>query len=202
MADSKTLLHLTETRRTYYQLTNESTVPDARIKELVAHTIKHVPSSFNSQTTRLVVVLKEKHEELWDAVMEIYKLQLPADKFEHAKGRMVGFRKAYGTVLFYEDTSNVREYQEKFKTYEDRFPGWSEQTNGMHQYLLWCALEAEGLGVNLQHYNPLIDTRLETMYGVPPTWSLKSQMVFGKPTGQPGEKTFKPVEERVKYFGA
>ena len=98
MADSKTLLQLTETRRTHYQLTNESTVPDARIKELVAHTIKHVPSSFNSQTTRLVVVLKEKHEELWDAVMEIYKLQLPADKFEHAKGRMVGFRKAYGTV--------------------------------------------------------------------------------------------------------
>lgn len=72
----------------------------------------------------------------------------------------------------------------------------------MHQYTLWCALEAEGLGVNLQHYNPLIDTRLETMYGVPPTWSLKAQMVFGKPTGQPGEKQFKPVEERLKFFGA
>ena len=78
----------------------------------------------------------------------------------------------------------------------------SEQTNGMHQYTLWCALEAEGLGVNLQHYNPLIDTRLQTMYDVPATWSLKAQMVFGKPTGQPGEKAFKPVEERVKYFGA
>ena len=56
--------------------------------------------------------------------------------------------------------------------------------------------------MNLQHYNPLIDTRLETMYDVPPTWSLKAQMVFGKPTGQPGEKQFKPVEERVKFFGA
>lgn len=77
----------------------------------------------------------------------------------------------------------------------------SEQSNGMAQYTLWCALEAEGLGVNLQHYNPLIDTRLETMYGVPVTWSLKSQMVFGKPTGEPAEKKFKPVEERVKFFG-
>ena len=82
------------------------------------------------------------------------------------------------------------------------FSQGSDQTNGMHQYTLWCALEAEGLGVNLQHYNPLIDTRLETMYGVPPTWSLKAQMVFGKPTGQPGERQFKPVEERVKFFGA
>lgn len=78
----------------------------------------------------------------------------------------------------------------------------SEQTNGMHQYVIWCALEAEGMGVNLQHYNPLMDTRLETMYGVPATWNLKSQLVFGKPTGQPGEKMFKPVEEKVKFFGA
>ena len=37
-------------------------------------------------------------------------------------------------ILFYEDTDNVREFQDKFKTYEDKFPGWSEQTNGMHQY--------------------------------------------------------------------
>ncbi|KAF6225237.1 hypothetical protein HO133_010434 [Letharia lupina] len=202
MAESKTFFDATELRRSYYQITNESTISDARIKELVTHTVKHVPSAFHSQTTRMVVVLKEKHEELWDAIMEVYKVQLPADKFEHAKGRMVGFRKAYGTILFYEDTSNVREFQEKYKTYEDKFPQWSEQTNGMHQYTLWCALEAEGMGVNLQHYNPLIDTRLETMYDVPATWSLKSQMVFGKPTGQPGEKTFKPVEERVKYFGS
>lgn len=101
MADTKNLLEAVESRRTYYQLTNESTVPDARIRELVAHAVRHVPSSFNSQTTRLVVVLKEKHEELWDAIMEVYKVQLPADKFEHAKGRMVGFRKAYGTVSFF-----------------------------------------------------------------------------------------------------
>lgn len=98
MADSKNFLNATENRRTFYQLTNESTIPDARLKELVAHTVKHVPSAFHSQTTRIVVVLKEKHEELWDAIMEVYKVQLPADKFEHAKGRMVGFRKAYGTV--------------------------------------------------------------------------------------------------------
>ena len=70
----------------------------------------------------------------------------------------------------------------------------------MAQYILWAALEAEGLGVNLQHYNPIIDVRLETEYSVPPTWSLKSQMVFGKPVAEPGEKTFKPLEERVKFF--
>lgn len=98
MADSKDFLDATKSRRSLYQLTNESTISDARIKELVTHTIKHVPSAFNSQTSRLVVVLKEKHEELWDAILEVYKVQLPTDKFEHMKGRVEGFRNAYGTV--------------------------------------------------------------------------------------------------------
>ena len=56
------------------------------------------------------------------------------------------------------------------------------------------------MGVNLQHYNPLIDKRIEADFGVPETWDLKAQMVFGKPTGKPGEKAFGSVEERVKVF--
>lgn len=72
----------------------------------------------------------------------------------------------------------------------------------MHQYVLWTALEAEGLGCNLQHYNPVIDKRLETDYGVPETWSLKAQMVFGQPTAEPGKKEIGPVEPRMKVFGA
>lgn len=98
MADANAFMNAMESRRTIYQLTNESTIPDARIKELIEHTIKHVPTSFNSQTTRVVVVLKEEHEKLWDAIMAVYEQQLAPEKFEHAKGRMVGFRKAYGTV--------------------------------------------------------------------------------------------------------
>lgn len=75
----------------------------------------------------------------------------------------------------------------------------------MHQYVLWTALELEGLGVNLQHYNPPIDPRLQTEYNIPDTWTLKAQMVFGKPTAPAGEKSFAnphAVEERVKVFGA
>ncbi|KAL2046587.1 hypothetical protein ABVK25_011712 [Lepraria finkii] len=200
MADSKPFLAAVESRRTYYQLSNESYISDARIKEIVTFALKHTPSPFNSQTSRLVLVLKKEHEKLWDTITEVYKAMLPEDKFTHAKQRFDGFRAGYGTVLFYEDTTNIREFQEKFPTYEDKFPQWSEHASGMMQYVIWTALEAEGMGVNLQHYNPPIDTRLETEYGVPPTWSLKSQMVFGKPTGQPGKKTFKPIEERMKVF--
>lgn len=68
--------------------------------------------------------------------------------------------------------------------------------------LVWTALESEGLGVNVQHCNPLIDEAVSEEWNVPREWCLNAQMVFGKPTGQPNEKTFKPLEERYKIYGA
>lgn len=81
----------------------------------------------------------------------------------------------------------------------------SEQTNGMHQYIIWTALEAEGFGVNLQHYNPPINPKLTSEYKLPGTWDLKAQMVFGKPESGPANpnKEFLPIEgERLKIVGA
>ena len=98
MADKKSFFEAVEHRRTYYALENKSTISDARIEELVTQTIKHVPSAFNSQTCRMVVVLNQEHSSLWDMITDVYKTMLPADKFEHAKGRFDMFRAAYGTV--------------------------------------------------------------------------------------------------------
>lgn len=73
----------------------------------------------------------------------------------------------------------------------------------MHQYALWCALEAEGMGANLQHYHPLIDAKIVDTWKVPETWELRSQMVIGGRAGAPDEKAFKPVEgERFLMYGA
>ena len=72
----------------------------------------------------------------------------------------------------------------------------------MHQFAIWTALEAEGLGANLQHYNPLIDSKVTSTWGIDETWELKAQLVIGTPTGAAGEKTHKPIEERFKVFGA
>lgn len=109
-------------RHSVYPLAHESPIPDDRIEEIVKETLLNVPSAFNSQTTRLVLVLKEKHTKLWDMVREVYKQQLPAHKFEQANKKFGMFQDAYGTVLCYEDSSVVREFQEKFKTYQDQFP--------------------------------------------------------------------------------
>ena len=51
----------------------------------------------------------------------------------------------------------------------------------MHQIALWTALEAEGFGASLQHYNPLIDTKVKNKYGIDLEWRLRCQLVFGTP---------------------
>jgi predicted oxidoreductase (fatty acid repression mutant protein) len=92
--------------------------------------------------------------------------------------------------------------QEKFAIYADKFPIWASQSNAMLQYTVWTALEAEGLGANLQHYNPLIDQKVAAEWNVPESWKLNAQLVIGGRAGEPGPKDFMPIEQRFKAFGA
>ena len=109
-------------------------------------------------------------------------------------------------VLFYEDPEPVHQLQKKFPQYADKFPQWSEHTSAMHQYMLWTAFEAEGLGCNLQHYNPLPNQRASEVWNVPLEWDLKAQLVFGEPAegARAGlsEKHFEPVGGRLFVHGA
>jgi uncharacterized protein len=85
-------------RRTYYPLKNTSPIPDSRIQEIVKHAILHVPSSFNSQSSRIVVLLKEEHEKLWDITKEILKPIVPAEQFGATEQKLNMFKGGYGTV--------------------------------------------------------------------------------------------------------
>ena len=75
-------------------------------------------------------------------------------------------------------------------------------------YLVWMALELEGLGANLQHYNfmPKFTEEVLETWNLPKEWKLKSQQVFGAPDG--GElkrrhpRTYQEIDgERLMVFG-
>lgn len=73
----------------------------------------------------------------------------------------------------------------------------------MHQFIVWTALEAEGLGCSVQHYQPSITPYLSEMYGVPASWKPKCQMPFGKPVGKiPDAKAKTHLEKALKVYGA
>ncbi|KAF2221700.1 Nitroreductase-like protein [Elsinoe ampelina] len=210
MAASLSFIDAVVHRRTIYQLTKTSPVPDSRILELVGLAAKHLPSSFDSQTSRLVVLLGAEHDKFWDFVWDAIKPHVAGtDKEAGSKGRIDGFRGAKGSILFFESDSAVQAIASQWKSYADKFPQWSEHTSAMHQYVLWTALEAEGLGANLQHYNPIVDDRVKTEWKLDGDWQLKAQLVFGGlPEGKKREDLLMPknVEGRdekwVKVFGA
>jgi predicted oxidoreductase (fatty acid repression mutant protein) len=49
----------------------------------------------------------------------------------------------------------------------------------MHQYIVWTALVAEGLGCNLQHYQRTFVAYLRDNYSIEESWRCKAQLVFG-----------------------
>ncbi|MDQ0231992.1 nitroreductase family protein [Metabacillus malikii] len=187
-------------RRSHYSINKDVTVTDERIKEIVEFAVKHTPSSFNSQSTRVVVLTGEAHDKLWDITTATLKKVVGDGDFSGTQQKMDSFKAGYGSVLFFEDEEVVKSLQEQFALYADNFPIWSNQTNAMHQFVIWTALEAEGLGASLQHYNPLIDDEVKQEWNIPANWKLIAQMPFGNPTAPAGEKEFLPLEDRVKFF--
>ncbi|GGA23464.1 nitroreductase family protein [Paenibacillus physcomitrellae] len=195
------ILEALKTRRSYYGISNESTISDDQIVDIVQEAVKHTPTSFNSQTSRAVVLLGEHHHKLWDITKEeLRKITKSEEAFAATSEKMASFYNGYGTVLFFEDEQVIKGLQEQFAAYADNFPIWANQSNGMLQLVVWSALEEAGLGASLQHYNPLIDQEIQSAWNIPSHWKLVAQMPFGKPTMQPSEKQFQPVEDRVKVF--
>ena len=188
-------------RRTRYALSKDPVISDERIQEIVSEAVKHAPSAFNSQSARVVVLLGEQHDRLWDIVKSELKKIMPAEGFGATEEKINGaFRSGYGTVLFFEDQSVVEGLQQKFPLYKDAFPVFSMNSAGMLQFVVWTALAQEGIGASLQHYNPVIDEAVRAAWDLPTSWKMSAQMPFGKPTADPGEKSFLPIETRVKLF--
>ncbi|GHT61010.1 nitroreductase [Bacteroidia bacterium] len=195
-----TLKEAIKHRRSYYSISNQSPVSDSEIQEILRFAVKNVPSAFNSQSTRVVLLLNEQHAKLWSIVGETLRKLVPAEAFPATEQKINSFAAGYGTILFFEDQTVVNYLQENFPLYADNFVHWSEQTNAMHQFAVWTLLEDAGFGISLQHYNPLIDEEVKQTWKLSGNWRLMAQMPFGTPTQEPGEKSFEPVEGRVLVF--
>lgn len=98
MSSSKSFLEAIKNRRTIYQLNKDAPISDKQVVDIVNTAVKHVPSSFNSQSTRLVVLLNEDHDTFWGFVRDTLKPIVPEAQWGHTEARVAGFQAAYGTV--------------------------------------------------------------------------------------------------------
>ena len=196
----KSFTEAVQNRRSIYALGKNIPVLETEIMAVIERMTKEVPSSFNMQSARVVVAMKEHHENIWDITESALKKIVPAEKFAPTKEKIDSFAAGYGTILFYEESDTIYEMQKKFPMYADNFPIWAAQANGMLQFAIWTGLEDLGLGVNIQHYNMLIDEDIKKIFNLPGSWDLVAQMVFGEKL-----KDAPPIEkmstgDRVQVF--
>jgi predicted oxidoreductase (fatty acid repression mutant protein) len=118
---TSTLLELVKARRTYYDLKGESPVSDDVIERIVQDSVLHVPSSFNTQTSRVVLLLKEEHQKVWDIAIKVMEGLVAAghvsqDMFETStKPKLNAFRAAYGTVRL--PSPNMTQFYKKMANF-------------------------------------------------------------------------------------
>lgn len=185
-------------RRTQYALGKTLPITESEVDALIRQAIRLAPSSFNSQSSRAVILFGAAHEQLWNITRETLRPMVPADAFASTDAKMNAFAAGAGTVLFYEDQDTIKQLQQDYALYADNFPIFSEHSAGMAQFAVWTALAEAGIGASLQHYAPLIDAEVARTWDVPASWKLRAQMPFGSNEKPFAEKSFIADEVRFK----
>jgi predicted oxidoreductase (fatty acid repression mutant protein) len=89
-------------RRTVYGLNDKSPVSDDRIVEIIKNVQLTSPSSYNTQTGRITILLGAPHQKLWTMIDEIatpiITQHAGEDTAKFMQQRFGGFKGAYGSV--------------------------------------------------------------------------------------------------------
>jgi len=194
--------NLQKQRRTTYVLGKKVTQTPEEIFDIVKSAVKNSPTAFNNQTVRVIVLIGDLHDKLWQLTANRLKLEASdEDAYNNTLAKINrSFKAGYGTILFFTDTSVVKSFEENIPLYAENFYDWSEQGHGIAEYATWLALTESGLGASLQHYNPLIDEQVAESFNVPSSWRLRAQMPFGSIESPADDKTFVADEDRFKLF--
>lgn len=187
-------------RRSIYAIGKNVKLDNAAIEALIKDVVKQSPSSFNSQSSRAVILFGDSHTQFWNIVLETLAKIVPEQAFAPTKAKMESFIAGHGTVLFYEDQDVIKGLQQQFAAYADNFPVWSEHSTAIAQFAVWTALSEQGIGASLQHYNPIVDDQVAELFNIPASWKLRAQLVFGSIEAPAAEKTYMDDQARFKTF--
>jgi predicted oxidoreductase (fatty acid repression mutant protein) len=186
-------------RRSIYALGKDVKQSDDEIVAALEDVIQESPTAFNSQTTRAMFLFGDKHDQLWDIVAKRLKSEVPTEAaYQKTLEKINSFKAAHATILWFTDTDVVKNLEENFPLYADNFYDWSEQGLGIATIAAWTTLATNGIGANLQHYNPIIDDLVREAFDVPANWRLRAQMPFGSIEAPAGDKDYMNKADRFK----
>ncbi|KAM0437904.1 hypothetical protein ACHAPT_002269 [Fusarium lateritium] len=171
-------------RRTVYGLKGTSAVSDSRVEEILQQVLSFAPSSYNTQPVRITLVTGEKHKQFWDTIIAAAEPILKGageEVWNTMNGLFQAHKGAYGSVVFWESGKSIKEAGETHQAAAHMFAEFGDHATGMHQILVWTALELEGLGANLQHLNaiPPVEAAVKKFLDVPEDYKLKAHLNYG-----------------------
>lgn len=191
-----------EERRSHYVLGKNTDLTQQEIVDAVSHVVKHAPSAFNNQSTRVAILFGDEKEKFWNHIYDVQKDVLQGEMWDQMSGVIAGARdNALGTVIFFEDNAVA----DQLPTNEERTLVYKHTADANVQYGTWLSLTELGLGATLQHFNlgyeQGFDKATKEMFGLPDTYEMVAQMPFGSIEAPAGDKEFAPLEDRVHVFG-
>lgn len=208
---TQTFLSTLAVRRSTYTLAKTPSILSAdQIQTILSKLLRESPSSFNSKSQRVVLLLGADHDNYWGnlvptALANAIKSHGGDDKaVEGAVGRLELFKPAVGTILFLESQDVVKGMQKNAPQYAEHFPTWSDHASAILQNNAWVALTNAGYGANLQHYGNLVESEIKSKYNLPADWKWRAELVFGAKTEESKPKEYDEQKEnadRLKVFG-
>ena len=188
-----------EHRHSHYGLRPEWVAPRQTVEELLGGVLQTVPSAFNSQPVRMVLLTGDAHASHWKLVENALISLMGQEAYEANTAPKIrqAFASGIATVLFFDVPSVTEGLQASFPTYAANFPIWAQQVQGSHQHAVWMGLDMLGFGASLQHYIGMVDADIKALAGVDASWVLTAQMPFGAPVAEVAGKEKLPVSETL-----
>ncbi|TMV45213.1 nitroreductase family protein, partial [Thioclava sp. BHET1] len=104
---AKDFLEKLKTRRTQYALGKSLPLSNEAVADIIKEAVKQAPSSFNSQSSRAVILFGDESVKFWNIAKDELRKIVPADGFAQTEAKIDSFAAGAGTVLFYEDMDVV-----------------------------------------------------------------------------------------------
>lgn len=187
-------------RRSVYALSSILPISENCFIDTIESCVLHCPTPFNVQSARVAILFDKKHQLLWDTIWEKLKKLVNNQQSSAVHKKIDGFKRANGTILFFEDKKSLAALKKQFPPYAKNMRIWTQQANGILQYMIWQTLAENDVGASLQHYNELIEEEVHSLFDLPKNWELVAEMPFGAIESEPAAKSFLPIDERLKIL--
>lgn len=189
-------------RRSHYALAAEWVSPKEDVEKLLENVLRSVPTHFNSQSVRMVLLTGDAHRKHWELIEQILIAQIGEERYNESTKAKIhdSFMSGVGTVLYFEESSITKGLSEQMPAYADNFSKWAQQVQGSHQWAVWLGLTELGFGSSLQHYIGMNDSAIKEQVNVPQDWEFIAQMPFGKSIDTPEAKPKTSMVELLKVL--